>query len=231
MAVWSSWLCARFFAFAFFALCCLDASVLSKSVLAQEVEQGGSGVGPEGDAAEAVEAYKLGILLEQGGDSKAAFDWFVSAAERGHIDATYRLARAYAEGRGVLRNDKLAVLLFQTAVKAGHRDAMGGLGLMYFAGRGGLQRSSGKAEALLRSAAQGGSAQAMYNLANLYARSGSDRKADLSMAFVLLELAAQNGIKEAETLKQSVEAKLSAAQRSQIETLRTQWKNSIQANK
>ncbi len=202
-----------------------------QSVSAQEVQQGGSGTGTEGDAAEAEEAYKLGMLLSKGGDHAGAFEWFASAAERRHVEATYMQARAYAEGHGVARDDKLAVPLFQIAVKEGHTGAMSGLGLMHFAGRGGLQKSVGKAEELFRRAAQRGNAQAMYNLGNLYARGSQDRKPDLAMAYVLLELANQNGIKEAQTLKQSVEGKLSLAQRTEVDALRTQWKNSLKANK
>ena len=219
--------------FALLALCCFNTSagVFFTSVLAQEVEQGGSGAGAEGKAAEAEEAYKLGVLLEQGGDNAGAFDWFASAAERGHIEATYRLGRAYAEGRGVARNDKLAVPLLQTAVKAGHAGAMGSLGMMYFGARGGLPKSIGKAEELFRNAAQHGNAQAMYNLGNLYARDSGGREADLVTAYVLLELAAQKGVQPAQALGQSIDAKLSLAQRSQINAVRTQWKNSIEANK
>ncbi len=217
--------------FVFFALCCLYTSASFLAIKAQEVEQGGSGAGAEGDASEAEEAYKLGILFAEGGDHTSAFDWFVSAAERGHIKATYWLARAYAEGRGTVRNDNLAVSLFQTAVKAGHTGAVGGLGLMYFGGRGGLTKSVGKAEELFRSAAQHGNAQAMYNLGNLYALGGAEGAHDLATAYVLLELAEKNGIKEAKVSKAGVEARLSVAQRAQIDALRTQWKNSIKANK
>ena len=217
--------------FALLVLGCSYTSASLLSVSAQEVQQGGSGTGVEGDAAEAKEAYKLGLLLSEGGDHASAFEWFASAAERGHIEATYMQARAYAEGRGVARNDKLAVPLFQVATKGGHTGAMSGLGMMHFAGRGGLQKSTGKAEELFRSAAQRGNAQAMYNLGNIYARGSQDRKSDLAMAYVLLELAQHNGIQEAQTLKQSVEAKLSLEQRTEIDALRTQWKNSLEANK
>ena len=217
--------------FVFLAFCCLCTSASFLTIKAQEVKQGGSGTGVEGEAAEAEEAYKLGILFAEGGDHTSAFDWFVSAAERGHIEATYWLARAYAEGRGTVRDDKLAVSLFQTAVKAGHTGAMGGLGLMYFGGRGGLAKSVGKAEELFRGAAQRGNAQAMYNLGNLYARGGAEGTSNLAMAYVLLEMAEQNGIKEAQVSRVGVEARLSLAQRTQVEALRAQWRSSIEANK
>ena len=219
--------------FAFFALCCFhaSASVLPSVASAQEVEQGGSGSGAEGDANEAAKAYDLGILFDKSGDHASAFIWFSVATELGHTGAIYRKGRAYAEGRGVTRDDKLAVPLFEEAVKAKHTGAMNSLGLLYFAGRGGLLKSSGKAEELFRNAAQHGNAQAMYNLGNLYARGSGDTQPDLAMAYVLLELASQQGVQEAESLGQRLEGSLSLAQRTQINALRAQWKNSIEANK
>ncbi len=228
----------RFRYFTLFALCCFLASasvllsaVFARAALAQDIEQGGTGAGAEGDANEAAKAYDLGVLFEKSGDHESAFSWFSVAAEFGHTESIYRMARAYAEGRGVARNDKFAVPLFQEVVKTNHTGAMNSLGLMHFAGRGGLPKSSGKAEELFRNAAQRGDTQAMYNLGNLYVRGSGDRKANLAMAYVLLDLAAQSGIKEAESLKQGVDARLSIAERLEVDALRTQWRNSIEANK
>ena len=83
----------------------------------------------EGGYANAQAAYKRG-------DYKAAFDSMTEAAEEGNADAQYRLGLMYANGRGVAKDEKTAVLWYAKAAEQGNAPAQYNLGVRYANGQG-----------------------------------------------------------------------------------------------
>merc|ERR1712083_1241424 len=63
------------------------------------------------------------------GDFRAMADWLRKAADQGHIRATYSLAVAYGEGRGVAQSLPLAMKWFRKAANAGHAESQYNLGI------------------------------------------------------------------------------------------------------
>ena len=61
------------------------------------------------------------------------------AAEQGVAGAQSRLGVMYAEGRGVVQNDRESVRWFRLAAEQGDAEAQAGVGLAYGTGRGVLQ--------------------------------------------------------------------------------------------
>ena len=71
--------------------------------------------------------YKLGTFYYSGNqgfpqNQKEAIKWFLSAAERGHVDAQYHLGVCYFHGEGVPKDSFTAWKWFREAHKNGHRE-------------------------------------------------------------------------------------------------------------
>ena len=62
--------------------------------------------------------------------------WYTKAAEQGYASAQYNLGVMYANGEGVLENDKTAVKWYTKAAEQGYADAQYNLGVMYDNGEG-----------------------------------------------------------------------------------------------
>ena len=70
---------------------------------------------------------------------ETAFNEFKELAEQGEAAAQFNLALMYANGRGVLQDDKEAVKWYTKAAEQGDADAQFNLGLGYATGEGVLQ--------------------------------------------------------------------------------------------
>jgi len=110
---------------------------------------------------------ETGIAAYQRGDYAAAFVEFSDAARQNDSLALNVLGIMNAEGRGVARNDKLAVDLFFKAQTLGSLEAGANLGRMYADGRG-VPQSNTEALRHYREAALGGYVPAMRKLAEIY---------------------------------------------------------------
>ena len=77
------------------------------------------------------------------------------AADQGDPDAQFSLGVLYVNGRGVERNDELAMSWFRRAAEQGYADAQNNLGFMYDNGRG-VERDNEVAVSWYRRAAQQG---------------------------------------------------------------------------
>ena len=84
-------------------------------------------------------------------------------AEAGDINSQYNLAVMYAEGLGVLRDDKEAIEWYHKSAEQGFAAAQLNLGVMYANGQGVLQDDKEAVE-WYRKAAKQGSAVAQFNL-------------------------------------------------------------------
>ena len=89
------------------------------------------------------------------------------AAERGDVAAQYNIGCMYADGKGVLEDDKAAVKWFQKAAEQGYADAQFNLGCMYANGEG-VPEDNSEAVKWYRKAAEQGLAEAQVNLGNMY---------------------------------------------------------------
>lgn len=83
----------------------------------------------------------LGLMYLEGfmdvpQDDRRAFELFRSAAVQGMLDARLNLGVMYLEGRGVEKNEELAVRLIDSAAREGYAKAEYNLGVLYDQGRG-----------------------------------------------------------------------------------------------
>jgi len=113
-------------------------------------------------------------LGQQGNDSsidpELTSEWAVllEQANQGHATAQNILGMRYADGRGVVKNEREAVKWFQKAADQGHAHAQANLGVMHTHGRG-VTKDDRKAAEWYRKAANQGHVSAQYNLGWSYA--------------------------------------------------------------
>jgi TPR repeat protein len=117
-------------------------------------------------------------------------------ANEGSAEAQIALARAYADGKGVLQSDELAVKWYQKAAEQDNADAEYHLGLMYRSGRG-VEQNKGEAVSWYRKAAKQRYGAAMFNLGTAY-YNGDGVPIDVAMAYAWFLVAADYGSKMAE---------------------------------
>lgn len=117
-------------------------------------------------------------LLDEGraapADAFKAYELFVEAAARGHVEAGYEAAQSARLGRGTERNLKLAYAMYRVAADKGHVQAAFSAAALT-AQEGGDMVAAVK---LYRQAADASHAGAAHNLGVLYARGqGTERDA------------------------------------------------------
>lgn len=70
----------------------------------------------------ALAQFRLGELSSQ--DFSKSFEWYLKAAEQGIADAQYKVSLAYEHGKGVKRNNVLAIEWLEKAGLSNHREAV-----------------------------------------------------------------------------------------------------------
>jgi TPR repeat protein len=118
--------------------------------------------------ASAQDALADGMAAFRGGDYAKAFELWRPLAENGNIIAQYRLGNMYAEGKGVARDGKAALMWFQRAAEKGDAGSQYNVGVSYASGAGTTQNDA-EAAKWFRRAADQGMAFAQLNLGLLYA--------------------------------------------------------------
>jgi TPR repeat protein len=114
-------------------------------------------------------AFQLGRALSKAGNAEdEAAGLYRKAAEAGHGDGMYNLGVAYAEGRGVEKDEAEAVRWFRKAAEAGLSDGMYNLGVAYANGRG-VEKDEVEAVRWYRKAADAGISDGMADLGLMYA--------------------------------------------------------------
>ena len=185
----------------------------------------------------------LGLLLLAGGpawagfddgmaavkrnDYHAAYEIWLSLAERGDIRAQYNLGVLYDRGRGVPQNFAQAARWYLAAAEQGHLDAQVTLGFAYEKGRG-VARDLGEAAKWYRAAAERGDIAAQANLGSFYAN-GWGVPQDYVQAHKWLNLAASRakGRKFRRRLVQKrkiVAARLNPEQIAEAQRLAQEWR-------
>lgn len=123
-------------------------------------------------------------------------------AARGDAQAQLQLGQRYAEGDGVVRNDKEAARWFALAAKQGLSEAQYHYGLMLLKGRGVVQDYRAAFE-WIEKPAKRGYAHAQYSLGELY-RYGTGTPIDKARAYLWFNLAAAQGIDAAAKARDSL---------------------------
>ena len=116
-------------------------------------------------------------------------------AEKGDAEAQLQLGMRYAEGDGVVQNDKEAVKWFALAAQQGLAEAQYQYGHALLQGRGVVQDYKA-AFSWIEKPAQRGYAKAQYSLGELY-RFGTGTAVDKARAYLWFNLAAAQGVEAA----------------------------------
>ena len=137
-------------------------------------------------------AYYLTIHQQQPSDLVLAKDWYTKAAEKGHIEASYRLGIIHAEGV-IDGNSDLhqATKWFLKAATEGHSGAQFELGRYCLQGEG-VTKSPEKALAWLQLAAHQYHPGAQYLLGRMH-ETGNGVSPNLDLAYKWYKLAADSG--------------------------------------
>jgi uncharacterized protein len=77
-----------------------------------------------------------GIAAYEKQDYATALKEFKESAEQGDASAQFGLGLMYANGQGVVQNERAAIEWFQKAAEQGLSDAQYNLGVMYYFGQG-----------------------------------------------------------------------------------------------
>ena len=113
------------------------------------------------------ESFQIGEELFEKSDYKRAFNYYRSAAEKGHADAQYKLGACYQNGWGVAQDPEAAISWYFKAIRLGNTHALNNLAYCYEHGIG-VKKDLSKAVELYTEAANKGNACAQYNLAYCY---------------------------------------------------------------
>jgi TPR repeat protein len=123
-------------------------------------------------------------------------------AAQGDAEAQLQLGLRYAEGDGVIQNDKEAAKWFALAAKQGLAEAQYQYGLVLLQGRGVVQDYKA-AFSWIEKPAQRGYAKAQYSLGELY-RYGTGTAIDKARAYLWFNLAAAQGVEAAAKARDSL---------------------------
>ena len=94
---------------------------------------------------------------------------YISAAEKGNVDAQYKLALCYYKGEGIAQSYSNAIEWFRKAAENGNADAQYSLGMCYFEGHACCDTmSNAEAVAWLQKAAENGVPEAQYVIGVFY---------------------------------------------------------------
>ena len=128
----------------------------------------------------------------------------------GDADAQLQLGLRYAEGDGVIQNDKEATKWFALAAKQGLTEAQYHYGLALLEGRGVVQDYKA-AFSWIEKPARRGYAMAQYSLGELY-RFGTGTEIDKARAYLWFNLAAAQGVDAAVKARDSLVRQLKPEQ-------------------
>lgn len=131
---------------------------------------------PETDKEQAA-AFKRGYDAYYRGEYERAAGIWTRLADQGHVKSMNNLGTMYAQGKGVGRNDELAVFYYRRAATQNDARAAYNLGLAYERGRG-VAQSDTEAVSWYRRAADRGLVEAMNQMAWVLATSPDFRVRD-----------------------------------------------------
>ena len=124
--------------------------------------------------------------------TETAYGQVGTRASKGDADAELQMGLRYAEGDGVIKNDKEAALWFEKAARHNKAEAQYRYGLALLQGRGVVQDYKA-AFHWIEQPARRGHSQAQYSLGELY-RYGTGTERDIARAYLWFNLAAAQGV-------------------------------------
>lgn len=138
---------------------------------------------------------------------------YMAAADAGHVQAMFRIARLHEEGRHLDRNPTLAVQWYKRAADLGNTQAMVRLALMHALGQG-VEKSPAEAIRWLRQAANQNDGVAMLNLAKMHDEGvGVEKDPRAAAAYLLdgLKAGAWVALEQAKGLSESTRREVQLA--------------------
>ncbi len=109
--------------------------------------------------AKGVTLYNDAMALCEDKRYRDALPLLRQAAELGNADAMAQLSAMHMLGQGTQENNREAVPWLEMAIRAGHKSAVGTLGMLLATGKGGVPRDMGRAVSLMKQAAAEGDSQ------------------------------------------------------------------------
>ena len=165
--------------------------------------------------------YELGVRYSEGRglarDTKAAAEWFETAANQGLAPAQYRLGSYYEKGIGVERDYAKARSYYQQAAENGNARAMHNLAVLFAEGNDGKPDYAAASD-WFRKAADFGVRDSQYNLAILYAR-GLGVGQSMTQSYMWFAIAAAQGDQDAAKKRDEVATRLDSKDLSAAKSL------------
>jgi TPR repeat protein len=140
--------------------------------------------------------FREGVALYKEGEFTKALNVLRPLAEAGHAESQDYLGGMYADGEGIVKDEKQAFEWYRKAADQGFSGAQHNLGVMYASGRG-VQQDSVKAFVWFRKAAEQGNAVSQYNVGIMYAK-GEGIVQDYGQAVTWLLKSANEGNADAQ---------------------------------
>lgn len=109
--------------------------------------------------AKGVTLYNDAMALCEDKRYRDALPMLREAAELGNENAMAQLGAMHMLGQGTPENNHEAVPWLDMAIRAGHKTAVGTLGMLLATGKGGVSRDMGRAVSLMKQAAAEGDSQ------------------------------------------------------------------------
>lgn len=109
--------------------------------------------------AKGVTLYNDAMALCEDKRYRDALPLLRQAAELSNADAMAQLGAMHMLGQGTPENNREAVPWLEMAIRAGHKSAVGTLGMLLATGKGGVLRDMGRAVSLMKQAAAEGDSQ------------------------------------------------------------------------
>ncbi|MDO9488958.1 MAG: SPOR domain-containing protein [Sphingomonadaceae bacterium] len=165
-------------------------------------------------AAPAAAGVKEGVEKWHAGDHKAAVAEWMPFAARGDADALFNLGQAYKLGRGVQKNENIALDYYRKAATRGHGPAQEKLGITLYAA------ADTKAEGLrwLDQAAKNGQSRAQYVLGVAHFN-GDVAAKNWPLAYAYMLRANNGGVPQATAALATMNANISVNDRAKGEEI------------
>jgi TPR repeat protein len=108
--------------------------------------------------------YQKACDFKKAGNLPQAFFSYQSAAEKGHAEAQFQLAKCYEKGEGSIKDEDKAFHWYEKAAEKGLVEAQYYLGYSFEKGTGAVIRNAEESKIWLRKAAEKGHVEAQYRL-------------------------------------------------------------------
>jgi TPR repeat protein len=173
-------------------------------------------------AAAMLGSWFAGISASAQTNDAASFARHLRAlADKGDVEAQYKLGTTYDEGLGVSKDYTEAFKWFSLAAEQGHAHSQFRVGDMYVSGDG-VAKNDGEAVKWFHKSAEQGLGNAQGTLGIMYAK-GQAVPQDYVLAYMWLHLATE-GNQGAAQFRDAVGQRMTAAQVAEAQKLAREWK-------